>query len=242
MRRPERYKAAVEAVAGDPGTDALLVLNCPTGLASPTDAAIAIAEITSKGMINGKPVLTCWLGEHSARGGRHILQQAGVASFETPADAATAVSYLGDWYRAQKALMRVPPSRSEHVEADREAVLAIFRQVAGEGRRMLTETEAKAAIAAYGIAVPETVVAASPREVEAAAARLLERSDKVVVKLLSKTISHKSDVGGVVLDIASARAARRRGAGNPATGSKRPERASTALPCSPWSCAGNPRN
>ena len=67
MRRPERYKAAVEAVAGDPGTDALLVLNCPTGLASPTDAANAVAEITSKGMINGKPVLTCWLGEHSAR-------------------------------------------------------------------------------------------------------------------------------------------------------------------------------
>ena len=64
--------------------------------------------------------LTCWLGEHTAREGRRILQDAGVASFETPADAATAVSYLSDWSRAQKALMRVPSSRSEDVAGDSE--------------------------------------------------------------------------------------------------------------------------
>ena len=134
-----------------------------------------------------------------------------MASFETPADAATAVSYLGDWSRAQKALMRVPSSQSEHVEGDREAVLAIFRAGGRDGRRMLTEPEAKAAIAAYGIAVPETVVARTPRAVEKAAARLLESSDKVVVKLLSKAISHKSDIGGVALEHRD----RRRGAKKP---------------------------
>ena len=161
---PERYKAAVEAVAADPGTDVVLVMNCPTGLASPLDAASAVAELASEGRIDGKPVLTCWLGEHTARAGRHILQGAGMASFETPADAAMAVSYLSDWSRAQQALMRVPSSRSEDVAGDREAVLAIFRQVAKEGRRMLTEPEAKAAISAYGIPVPETIVAKSPAE------------------------------------------------------------------------------
>ena len=64
---PERYTAAVEAVAADPGTDAILVMNCPTGLASPTEAAVAVAELTKEGKIDGKPVLTCWLGEHTAR-------------------------------------------------------------------------------------------------------------------------------------------------------------------------------
>ncbi|MDP3897719.1 MAG: bifunctional acetate--CoA ligase family protein/GNAT family N-acetyltransferase [Mesorhizobium sp.] len=203
-----RYAAAVEAVAADPGTDAILVLNCPTGLASPTEAAGALAALATNGTINGKPVLACWLGEHTARAGRHLLQQAGVASYETPAAAATAVSYLSDWSRAQKALMRVPTASGETIDGARDAVLAIFRLAAAEGRRMLTEPEAKAAIGAYGIPVPVTVVAATPAAAEKAAQRLLEHSEKVVVKLLSKTLTHKSDVGGVVLGIETAKAAR----------------------------------
>ncbi|EHK53272.1 hypothetical protein MAXJ12_31237 [Mesorhizobium alhagi CCNWXJ12-2] len=203
----ERYRAAVEAVAADAATDAVLVMNCPTGLASPTEAAAAVAELTKEGKINGKPVLTCWLGEHTAREGRRILQNAGVASFETPADAASAVSYLSDWSRARRALMRVPSSRSEDVASDRQAVLDIFLRVAKENRRMLTEPEAKSAIAAYGIPVPEVVIAKSPEEAGKAAGRLLGNSEKVVVKLLSKAISHKSDVGGVVLNVETAAAA-----------------------------------
>lgn len=204
---PERYKAAVEAVAADPGTDVVLVINCPTGLGSPLAAAKAVAELTSEGKIGGKPMLTCWLGEHTARDGRRILQDAGIASFETPADAATAVSYLSDWSRAQRSLMRTPSSRSEDTTSDRAAVLAILRQVAKEGRRMLMEPEAKAAISAYGIAVPQTIVAKSAVEAEQAAGRLLKTSERVVVKLLSRTISHKSDIGGVELNLATAAAA-----------------------------------
>ncbi|MBZ9798501.1 GNAT family N-acetyltransferase [Mesorhizobium sp. ES1-4] len=204
---PERYRAAIEAVVADAGTDVVLVMNCPTALGLPLAAASAVAALAQDGKIDGKPVLTCWLGEHTARAGRQILQNAGIASFETPADAATAVSYLSEWSRAQRALMRTPPNRGVDNASHREAVLALFRQVAKEGRRMLTEPEAKAAISAYGIAVPETIVAKSPAEAEAAAGRLLETSEQVVVKLLSKTISHKSDVGGVVLNIVDAAAA-----------------------------------
>lgn len=198
---PERYSAAVAAVADDPGTDALLVLNCPTGLASPSDAAAAVAALATNGKVNGKPVFASWLGEYTARQGRSLLQAAKVASFETPSEAARAVSYLGDWSRAQQSLMRVPSSRSEDVAGDRDAVLAIFRQAAREGRRMLTEPEAKAAIAAYGISVPQTIVARTPAEAGNVAERLLGVSGKVVVKLLSKSISHKSDIGGVVLGL-----------------------------------------
>ncbi len=203
-----RYTAAVEAVADDAGIDALMVLNCPTGLAAPTDAAKALAALAKDGLINGKPVLTCWLGGHTARAGRKILQDAGVASYETPAAAATAVSYLGDWSRAQKALMRVPSSRSHDVQSGRDKVLPLFRKAALEGRRMLTEPEAKAAIEAYGIAVPKTVVARSIDEVESAARDLLQTSPKIVVKLLSKEVTHKSDVGGVALNIETPGAAR----------------------------------
>lgn len=204
---PERYAAAVRAVAADPGTDIVLAINCPTGLASPLAAAKAVASLTRDGMIDGKPVLSCWLGEHTARQGRSILQEAGVPSFPTPADAASAVSYLSGWSRAQQALLRVPAAHGGAAAGDRQAVLSTFRRAAGDGRRMLTEPEAKAAIAAYGIPVPETVVARSPEEVAEAAGRLLATSDKVVVKLLSRAVSHKSDVGGVVLDIDTPQAA-----------------------------------
>lgn len=201
---PARYTAAINAVAQDSGTDALLVLNCPTGLASATDAAAAVAAMTNRGQINGKPLLTCWLGGHTAKDGRAILQDAGVASFESPAEAARAISYLSDWSRAQNALMRVPASRSEDVAGDRDRALAVFRHAAGQGRRMLTEVEAKAVIAAYGIPVPEIVLAKSPAEVALIATRMLTGSAKVVVKLVSKDISHKSDVGGVVVDLDTA--------------------------------------
>lgn len=204
---PERYSAAVTAVADDPGTDVLLVLNCPTALASPSEAAAAVAALTTDGKIRGKPVLACWLGEHTARHGRGLLREAKVASFETPSDAARSVSYLSEWSRAQQSLLRVPANRSEDVAGNRDAVAAIFKQAAKEGRRMLTEPEAKAAIAAYGIEVPETIVARSPEEAKQAAARLLQTSKRIVVKLLSKKISHKSDIGGVVLDIGIADAA-----------------------------------
>ena len=200
----ERYRDAIRVVAADRDVDIVMVLNCPTGLASPIDAATAVTGQADGGRIEGKSLLTCWLGEHTAREARRVLQSAGIPSFETPADTARAVSYLADWSKAQKALMRVPSSRGEDVPVDREAALAIFREVAAKGRRMLTEPEAKAVVASYGISVPQTIVARSPEEAGKAAAVLLESSTSVVVKLLSKAISHKSDVGGVVLDIETA--------------------------------------
>ncbi|QOF71323.1 bifunctional acetate--CoA ligase family protein/GNAT family N-acetyltransferase [Aminobacter sp. SR38] len=205
---PRRYAEAIEAVAADPGTDALMVLNCPTGLASSTDAALAVSSIARSGKIDGKPLITCWLGESTARQGRHLLQNAGVPSFETPAEAAQAASYLSEWSRAQAALMRVPPESGSAYMADRSHAIAIFRAAAADGRQMLTEAEAKELIAAYGIATPKTVVAKSPADVEKAAAAMLLSADKVVVKLVSRDISHKSDVGGVALDLGSAEAAR----------------------------------
>jgi acetyltransferase len=204
---PDRYVEAVTAVADDPGVDALLVINCPTALASSAEAARAVAGLTHKGMLGGKPVLACWLGEKTAREGRSILQDAGVATFATPAAAAAAASYLSHWSRAQKQLMRVPSSRGEDVQGDSEAVRSILRRASEQGRRLLTEAEAKAVIRAYRIPAPETEVAGDAFEARSAAERLLKNTGKVVIKLLSRTITHKSDVGGVILDIESPEAA-----------------------------------
>jgi acetyltransferase len=204
-----RYKAAVTAVAADANVDALLVMNCPTGIASSAEAATAVASLVTDGTIGGKPVLTCWLGERTAREGRAILQEAGVASYETPSAAATAVSYLVDWSRAQRALTRVAPMPAgDGAGSNRDAVRAVFRAAAAAGRRMLSEPEAKAVCAACGIPVPETAVAATPAAVEPIAARLLEGNAAVVVKLVSEKLTHKSDAGGVVLNIETAAAAR----------------------------------
>ncbi|RVP99626.1 bifunctional acetate--CoA ligase family protein/GNAT family N-acetyltransferase [Sinorhizobium meliloti] len=203
-----RYKTAVETIARDVGVDILIVMNCPTGLASPVDAAHAIASLAQSGTISGKPVLTCWLGGRTAREGRTVLQQAGLASYDTPSDVALAASYLGRWSKAQQALVRVPSRQDDEVPSDRALVKSVLQKVAAEGRRMLNETEAKAVIAAYGIPVPQTVVAKSAEETEAVARSLLASAPKVVVKLISKSITHKSDVGGVVVDIPTAVAAR----------------------------------
>ena len=203
-----RYGAALKAVAADDGVDALLVINCPTGLASSLEAASGVVEAVDRGMTGRKPVLACWLGEHTAQEARRALRDAGVACFDTPAEAAKAISYLDGWSRAQEALTRVPASGHGDISGRVDDVHAILSRAASEGRAMLTEPEAKSVLAAYGMTVPQTLEAATPQQAEEYAARLLADWDRVVVKLLSKAISHKSDVGGVVLNIETAKAAR----------------------------------
>lgn len=204
---PERYRTAVAAVAADASVDVVLVMNCPTGIASSAEAAAAVASSVKKGLIADKPVLSCWLGAATAREGRMLLQSSGIPSYETPAAAAAAVDHLTRWSRVQTVLQRVPAAAAG-TAVDRAAALSVFRQAASENRRMLTEPEAKAVVKAYGIPVPETIVARSVNDVGRAAERLLQGSQKIVIKLLSKSVSHKSDVGGVVLNIETANGAR----------------------------------
>jgi acetyltransferase len=200
---PDRYRAALEAVASDPGVDAVLAMNCPTALASPIEAAQAVSGMTSKGLLAGKPVLACWLGKAAAEPARGVLRRAGVATADTPAGAAQAVSLLTRWANLRSRLDRVPPREGE-TRVNREAAAVIMAAAGGEGRAMLTEVEAKAVLAAYGVEVPQTLVASGPEEVRARAAELLRTHPAVVVKLLSRSLTHKSDVGGVVLGLSSA--------------------------------------
>jgi acetyltransferase len=204
---PERYRAALRAVATDPGVDALLVMNCPTALADPSAAAAAVAAEVVRGQINSKPLLACWLGRKAAEPARDLLRAAGIGDFETPAEAAKAVALLTRWWTLRERLQRVPPARTDP-NLDTDGAASILSAVASEGRSLLTEDEAKAVLTAYGVPTPRTIIAADAAAVEAAARDLLESFPAVVVKIRSKEISHKSDVGGVVLDLASPEAAR----------------------------------
>lgn len=162
--------------------------------------------MVDKGMINRKPVFGCWLGEHSAKGARHVLRKAGVASFDTPAQAAKAMSLLESWTQSQRLLTRVPAFGGDEPTGDKIVVAEIFRTVAEEGRTILTEPEAKRVFSAYGIPTPPTLVAKDVVEARQVAGELLPGHAHLVVKLLSRDISHKTDVGGVALGLESAEA------------------------------------
>lgn len=204
---PAHYVAALEAVAEDAGVDAILAMHCPTWSAATSDAARAVAQRVEKGRIGGKPVLSCWLGGQSARAAREVLRAAGVASYDNPATAAAALGHLTAWGRAQAALRRVPEREiaAALTSTPRDAVgtvCAILARVAGEGRSVLTEPEAKAVLAAYGVPVTETRVAGSAGEAgEVARDMLRNGAGRLVLKLLSRSVTHKSDVGGVALDL-----------------------------------------
>jgi acetyltransferase len=208
----ERYVAALEAVGKDRGAEVLMVLNCPSAMASSTETARALAGRLARGMLGRKPVLTCWLGGATAREGAEVLRQAGIASYATPASAAAAVGHLTDWGRAQAGLLSVPDRAVEDAlratpANARGTVTAIFAKVAAEGRSRLTEPEAKAAVAAYGVPVPGIRPAATVAEVAAVAGEMLGSCPRVVVKLVSRSVQHKSDVGGVVLNVETSRQA-----------------------------------
>ena len=209
---PERYQAAIGAVLDDPDTDAVLVINCPTALASGIDAAkatIRSIERHNKEHQHPKAVLTTWLGDHSANEARALLSANGYPTYETPADAVRGFSYLTRHAKDQRALMQTPPSLPDAFETDPEAARGIISSVLKEGREILTELEAKTILKAYGIPSVKTVIAKTPDEVRKSAAEMIgSEATEVAIKILSKAITHKSDVGGVILGLPGADAAK----------------------------------
>ncbi len=194
-----RYAAAIKAVAADRGVGAILVLNAPTALASSQDAANAVVEAAPK----RPPLLTSWLGGTGAEAARQQFTDAGIATYDTPSEAVRAFMYLVDYAQGQQALMETPQAIPANTPPDRAAARAIIEGALKAERTLLTEPEAKSVLAAYGIAVAETRIAR-----DAAEARDLAEAIgyPVAVKILSREITHKSDVGGVALELIDAAA------------------------------------
>jgi len=202
---PDRYAAAMEAVMQDPNTDVVLVITCPTALASSVDAAKATIEAVEKQRRLGrkKPVVATWLAQSAVEEVRPLFAKANIPDFETPTKAIEGIMQLARYAWAQAELMRTPPVTPEN-HVDPAAVDALIARTLAQGREMMTEPEAKAVLSAYGIPTVPTKVATTPDEAARAAADLLRGYASVVVKILSPNLTHKSDIGGVRLDLTSA--------------------------------------
>jgi acetyltransferase len=209
---PARYTRALEVLLREEAADAVLVMNCPTALASTTAVAREVVSLVKQGArADGqvKPIITAWLGEESNREARKLFAAEGIASFSTPAEAIDGFMYLVGYSRAQEELLRTPPSLPEDLGLDADAARVTIGGVLGAGRSVLSEVEAKSLLADYGIPTVPTEVARDPAEVEALARSSIASHGACVIKVLSDDISHKSDVGGVRLGLEHADEARR---------------------------------
>lgn len=208
---PARYSTAVDLLMDDDTADAVLVINCPTALASSTAVAEQVLEALDRRTSAGrrcKPLITNWLGDGASQGARRLFAAKGIAGFATPADAIDGFMQLVRYSRAQEQLMRTPPSLADDLGLERDKAAAIIASVLAAGRTVLSEVEAKGVLAAYGIPVVPTQVARTPAEVAAMAEPAIAEHGAAVVKVLSDDISHKSDVGGVRLGLQRADDAR----------------------------------
>ena len=206
----QRYADALEVLLGDPNTDAVLVLNCPTAVASSTEAAQAVIDIykkKTKSQARPRSLLTAWIGEGPAAGARQMFTDSGIPTYETPDDAVRAFMQMVRYrHRARTCSWKPRPTFRSISNPIRQRREPSSRGVLSEGRQWLTEPEAKAVLDAYGVPVAETRKAETPEDAERLAA---EMGVPVVLKILARDIIHKSDAGGVVLDLESpARCAR----------------------------------
>ena len=204
----KRYADALGILADTDAADAILVLNCPTAVADSMDAAEAVidAQTGQPGSARRRPtLLTCWVGEHTAQHARRRFAEAGIPSYTTPEAAVRAFMHMNAYRRSQAQLLETPPSVPALFTPDFETAHRLLETAAAEGREILSEPEAKQLLAAYGIEVVATEVAEDPAGAATAADRL---GYPAAIKILSRDISHKSDVGGVVLDLEDADAVR----------------------------------
>lgn len=200
---PDRYRITTEICAKDPSVQGLLILLTPQAMTDPTETARQVAHLQN---LEGKPVLACWMGGEEVRKGQRILNQCGIPTFSAPEEAIRAFLHMVQYRRNQNLLYECPERTPDDTQPDPKRVRQIIDNVRKSGRTLLTEIEAKAMLAAYGLPTTPTAGATTEDQAVQVAERL---GYPVVVKLLSQTISHKSDVGGVQLNLADEASVRR---------------------------------
>ncbi len=199
---PDRYAKVLEIVAADANNDGLLAVLCPQGMSHPTLTAERLAPLAKS---TGKPVLACWMGGSEMSAGTEILNRAGIPTFAFPDAAARIFYYMWRYSYLVRGLYETPVLPHDEGDPDRVRAEAIIESVRASGRTLLTEPESKELLACYHIPTAPTLEAHSADE---AAARADELGYPVVVKLLSHTITHKTEVGGVKLNLSTPDAVR----------------------------------
>lgn len=191
-----RYLAAFDALLADPGAGMLLFTHAPTAIVHSARIAQALVPRLQP---HATRVVSAWLGGAAVAEARTLFQAAGLACYDTPEQAVQAVSMLATWRAHQAQLLEMPTADGGEGPFDLAAAQAVIDGVLAQGRELLTEPEAKAVLAAAGIPVAAT--RCTSLEIDAVIAAAHAIGFPVALKILSTEISHKSDVGGVVLDL-----------------------------------------
>lgn len=200
---PERYAKALQVTAQDQNSDGLLVILTPQAMTDPTETAEALKDYAKS---YDKPILASWSGGKDIAAGEAILNKAGIPTFQYPDTAAEAFVYMWKYTDNLKLLYkRVSLTDSNGRDIDRETASAIIDHARKAKRYLLTEAESKQLLAAYNIPTVPTVIATSANE---AATKANELGYPVVLKLHSETVTHKTDVGGVKLNLEDDKAVR----------------------------------
>jgi acetyltransferase len=202
--RSERFAAATRGVLADDNVDAALVIHCPTAVATGEEIARAVIAARAEAECR-KPLIACWMGPRNAEAARSLFDDAGIPVFDNLDDAVRAFGYLAKASQARQALMRAPAHQLVPA-SDRARARAVIVGARSEGRDHLSATEAKAVVAAYGIGVVPGVLA---RDSDAIAKLCATLPAPYAVKVVSPQLPHKSDVGGVALNVATIEDAQR---------------------------------
>ena len=203
---PQRYTQALEIAAKDPNSDGLLVILTPQAMTDPTQTA---EQLQPYAQIAGKPILASWMGGADVEEGEVILNRQRIPTYAYPDTAARVFSYMWQSSYNLRGIYETPVLPAVDAASgipNRSLVEKLIDKARQAGRTILTEYESKQILAAYGIPIVPTCVAQTEDE----AVRCAEGIDyPVVVKLYSQTITHKTDVGGVQLNLPDADAVRR---------------------------------
>ena len=199
----ERYAKTVDLVVKDGGTDGTLVILAPQAMTDPSSVAQQLAALPKSGV---KPLIASWMGGLDVAAGEAILNQAGIPAYPYPDSAARVFQLMWRYSADLQALYETPAAFDMEVAgAERTRAATLIANARSRGRTLLTEAESKSLLAAYGIPTVPTEIATDADQAVQAAARL---GYPVVLKLHSETITHKTDVGGVRLNLGDAAAVR----------------------------------
>ncbi|MBU8896523.1 acetyl CoA synthetase subunit alpha [Corallococcus sp. H22C18031201] len=199
---PERYAKALEVAGSDPNSDGLLVILTPQDMTEPTQTADRLKPYAR---LTDRPVLASWMGGSEVAAGERILNDAGIPTFGFPDTAARIFNYMWKYTDNLAGLYETPTLAEEPTGSGQAVARELVREARAAGRVLLTEYESKQLLAAYGIPTVETWLASNEDEAVEKARTL---GFPVVLKLHSRTVTHKTDVGGVKLDLWDERAVR----------------------------------
>jgi acetyltransferase len=199
----DRYVHTLRQLLATPEAGTVLFMHAPTAIVPSANIAAALLPV-----VRAAPerVMGCWLGDAAVRPARQQFQSAGIACYDTPEAAVRAFSMLVNYRHNQRLLLQTPPAQRPQAPLNVPQVRTIVDAALAQGQEMLTEPQAKALLVACGVPVVATQVVAPT--VHAALQAAAQTGYPVVLKILSPQISHKSDVGGVALDLADEAALR----------------------------------